>query len=177
MEQTPDSNKGGDGIVIDADFDDKAVKSILAGSINNFSRGVVLGDKAANNRVLANISSTDAPLVTTSNSLPKTLILTPVNYAGTGTAIGTQIPTDITMPGEANPGAPLSGSRRVYVDSTSGDLSVERSDGTAVDLETPSKTLSSPSRNTAVAQAVSFIFNAPNTEIIAPKGFIVEAIQ
>lgn len=137
MEQTTNGATG-DGIVIDGDIDGKPLKSIIAGSVNNFSRGVILGDKAANNRILANISNTSTPIVTTSNSLPSALILTPVNYAAGsgGTAIGTHIPTDITMQAEAKPLAPsATGSRRIYVDSTSGDLSVEKMDAMVVDLE------------------------------------------
>ena len=40
------------------------------------------------------------------------------------------------MPEEAVPASPASGSRRLYVDSTTHDLTVLRSDGTTTDLET-----------------------------------------
>ena len=146
MEQTG-GKSGTTGIVIDGNTAGKPSKSMIAGSVNNFETGVLLDGQAVNNRILANISNTDKPIVigvsAIAATLPSTLVLTTSNYAGTGgTAIGSQIPTDVTMPAEAKPPAPASGSRRLYVDSGSGnDFSVERSDGTAVDLEAASKLL------------------------------------
>lgn len=53
-------------------------------------------------------------------------------------AKGWASPRDLTIPSESAPPVPAAGSRRLYVDSGTGknnDLSVERSDGTIIDLE------------------------------------------
>jgi len=140
MEQTT-AGPTGDGIVIDGDLAGKPIKSIISGSIDEFNRGVVLDGKTEDTRVLANISNTTSPIVkggtAISTTLPSTLILTSVNYgASGGVAIGSQIPTDLTIPGESVPTAPLSLSRRIYVDSANqDDLTVERSDSSLADLE------------------------------------------
>jgi hypothetical protein len=133
---SPPSPRFGDGIVIHGTL--HADKSIIAGSIDGFDRGVVLQGAAQNTRLLANITATNKPLVVAATSLPSTLILTPQIYTGTGsTIIGDQMP-DLTIPGEGVPDVPATGSRRLYLDSGTGnnsDLSVRRSDGTVVDLE------------------------------------------
>jgi len=142
MEQTDDGMTG-TGIVIDGDLPGKPEKSTIAGSINNFMTGVLLNNQARNNKITANISETSAPIVLGGSAqpftLPSTLILTTANYAGSGgVAVGTQIPSDVTIPQETIPPAPVSGSRRLYVDGGTGngsDLTVERPDGTVVDLE------------------------------------------
>ena len=132
---------GTNGIVVDGDLN--ADKSILAGSISNVNNGIVLNGHAQHTRILADIAAgVGAPIVSNAVTLPTTLILTTKNYAGGGTAIGTQIPNDVTMPAETSPAAPVTGSRRLYADSGSNnDLSVKHSDNTVVDLEAPSKLL------------------------------------
>ena len=139
MEQ-PNMDQQGDGIIIDGNIS-HADKSIISGSIDGFTRGVTLKGTAQNTRLLANITNTDTPLITVSGSLPSTAIITPQIYGagsgGTGTAIGSQLP-DLTIPGESTPAVPASGSRRLYVDNLTAhnsDLTVERSDGTIIDLE------------------------------------------
>jgi len=142
MEQTGGGGSTGDGIVIDSNLPEKGQKSIIAGSIDEFSRGVVLQGYAQDTRLLANISNTTTPVVTSTSpvaTLPSTLILTPVTYpAGSGgSAIGVQIP-DLTIPEESTPTAPATASRRIYVDAGIGaqdDLKVLRSDGSVADLE------------------------------------------
>lgn len=82
---------------------------------------------------------------------------------------GSSIPTDITIPGESKPLAPVSGSRRLYVDSGAGngsDLTVERSDGTVVDLE--GGLLSYQIAKAAMGSGTVYTFSVPS--IPAGKG-------
>jgi len=134
--EQPSGPSFGNGIVIDGML--HADKSIIAGSIDGFGQGITLQGAAQNTRILANITNTSKPLVVASTSPPSTLILTPQIYTGTGsTLIGDQMP-DLTMPEENPPDAPVTGSRRIYVDKTAGpgdDLTAKHSDGATVDLE------------------------------------------
>jgi len=82
-----------------------------------------------------------AAIVASGTPLSTADILTPVNYvagiSSAGTSIGSQVP-DLTIPEEVPPPSPVTGSRRIYVDNTSGagdDLTAKKSDGTTVDLE------------------------------------------
>jgi len=140
--EMPNGATGNDGIIIDGDSG-HADKNTIAGSIDGFLRGVTLGTTAGattNNRVLANITNTATPIKAgDTTALSTAVILTPINYpAGSGgVAIGTQVP-DLTIPEEDPPAAPVTGSRRVYVDKTLGaddHLTAMKSNGTTVDLE------------------------------------------
>ena len=144
MEQTSGGYHG-TGIVIDGDVSGKPSKSIIAGSMDEFVKGVVLQGTAPPQftRIFANISNIDpingAAIVASGTALSTAAIVTPVNYVAAGgsggVSIGSQLP-DLTMPEETQPAA-VASSRRIYVDSNNADhLSSERSDGSVADLET-----------------------------------------
>ncbi len=129
------SRTGTTGFVVDGDTTGRAGGVLIGGSINNFDTDIMITSFPRNTKILASVTQ---PLTTALNidsaALPSTLILTATDYTGT-TAIGSQIPTDVTIPQEGLPATPASGSRTLYVDSTSSDLTVEKSDATTTDLE------------------------------------------
>lgn len=157
------THTGNDGIIIDGDAAvQHAGKNTISGSIDGFLRGVTLGTTSGvttNNRILANITNTATPIKAgDSAALSTAFILTPINYpAGSGGVdIGTQIPTDVTVPHEAKPVAPASGSRRVYVDmNSSDDLMAEKTDGTAIDLEAGLRNYQKPTGSTITGNGIS----------------------
>ncbi len=163
MEQT--GSQTGTGFVIDGDnTSPNPSGSTIGGSINNFSTGVSitgtakditligtignsgtvavsLSASATNIKILGSLPSTNAAQLSASGTqLSSALILTNTDYNGAGgVAIGSQIPTDVTIPQTSKPTAPVAGSRTLYVDSTSTDLTVERNGGLAIDLENGSQ--------------------------------------
>ena len=136
MEQT--NAQTGTGVLIDGDLAGKPSGIIVEGNINNFSVGVQLNGQALKNTIGPTITSTLTPIALgTGVSISSNLILSTTNYT-TGVAVGSQIPTDLTLStAEATPAAPAAG-RRLFSNSSSnsGDLTSESSGGAIVDLET-----------------------------------------
>jgi len=185
MEQTSGGYHG-TGILIDGDIAGKPTKNIIAGSMDEFVKGVVLQGTAPPQytRILANISNIDpingAAIIASGSSLSTAAIFTPVNFAAGvgGAAIGSQLP-DLTIPEEAPPPSPVTGSRRIYVDNTSGagdDLTAKKADGSAVDLESGLRNyqaaLSAVQGSLLIFKTV-FTFSVPS--IPAGKGIRVKA--
>lgn len=134
-------NNFGTGIVVRGHSND----NVIAASITNNGVGIDLSQgNPSNTKILGTLSnlmgtSNNTSLKTSSSSLPSTLILSnsdTTDSVGGGTIIGSQLPTDLTFPQQSSaPASPASGSRTVYVDPASTDLTLKRSDGTAIDLE------------------------------------------
>ncbi len=150
--------KVGTGFLIDSDTHNSG-GNYIGGSISNFSTGIqvqgsntfntIIGASVSNNgtgvfltgssvrtKILGSLDfGNTTPLSIDSSVLPSTLIMANADYTLSSGKVGSQIPVDLTIPSTTPSGAPPSGSRRLYVDSSSGHLSALTSGSATVDLE------------------------------------------
>jgi hypothetical protein len=116
--------------------------TVISASITNNGTGVKLTGSSTRTKILGTVPDTTTPQGNTTalsidtGILPSTLVTANGNYVlASGGTLGSQIPTDITIPQESTPSVPAVGSRRLYTDSASGHLSSLANSGASIDLE------------------------------------------
>jgi hypothetical protein len=127
LEQTGSYNGSGTGVFVDAiSGQDHTGGTVIAGSMSEFSKGIVLNSSAVDHvTISASFNVVTTPFYTAGNSAAEQKAL--VLAADPGIPYGAQIPTDLTFVGESAPSVSRAGAALEYFDSTAGVFKESRS--------------------------------------------------